>query len=415
MKEYAPLYPHRDKNGSIHHLDEKPQKNRRHAPKSNHDPQRRALLKGALALGSAALAKKILSPQEEPVLPEYTKEDTAQSPEMPSAQQTTAEKEPPAPATLRERIYAGDTISAEDGPALAHAAYTAQQEHLQTYTQRNERNDFTAAQDRIIENNPARLIAPFAQRNLPPEIALGLPVQESFFTPRAMSHSKALGTHQIKLPVALSILRQDKMLTQKYAKIVHKLSEKEHASAAKKEVFTKLLTDPSFSADISAAILDAEYQKYPDIDLAITAYNTGRMLAGARKIMREKNMPFTYENFTKVMAKHIGEIADKIRKRESFYTIRPGDTFFALHNKFPHYSKGELLKLIGNSTQLRAGARTKIPITDKKSIAQKIITEAHKYIEPLEYAAKVRASSDLLIQNNSIAHTINTSTQIAQK
>ncbi len=278
-------------------------------------------------------------------------------------------------------IENGKIPTAEDGPRLAQAAYERQLHHLLSYDERNEADDFKAAVYRIAAAQPERIAATFAERGFSMKVAFGLPIQESFFRTGIRSRSDALGPYQIKERTARAIIHQDPDL-------------EDYAALSRATLRKELLNNPLLSAKISAAILAAEKEAYQDEKLALTAYNTGRSLGGVREELIKRKLPFTYENFTKIIAERIANVMQQ-EYAHGFYTIKRGDTFTHLHRIFPQYSKEKLLEMVGGSVNLIAGAQTKIPLS-QHMIAKRIKEKVKKDIEMLEYAAKVRAAGDAL-------------------
>jgi len=297
--------------------------------------------------------------------------------------------------TVAWRILHGADFGAADGPDLARAAYEAQLHHLQTYHERNERNDFLDAAYRITQTDTDAIRNAFARYGFSGAIAFGLPIQESFFRTNITSGSGALGPYQIKERTASAIIAQTPELHDAYADLTATDAQTAHA------LRTKLLTDPVFSARVAAAILADEYRAFGDEALALTAYNTGRSL----KLTTAERAGITYDTFTALMAQKIADIAADIRTNHATYVIRTGDTFSKLRRMFPQIAHDELLSLVGGSTQLRAGAATRIPLPDAV-INRRILRAAHIYIEPLEYAAKVRAAGDALRATQHYAYLV---------
>ncbi len=291
----------------------------------------------------------------------------------------------------------------ENGMALAQAAHDAQLHHLQSYHERNERNDFLDGALRITQSRPEEIAKAFAKNGFSAKIAFGLPLQESFFRTGIASRSNALGPYQIKLRTALGVLKNTPQLRHSLLGIKTDDLTALHDRALRKTIMRKLLDDPVFSAQIAAALLREEYARHGDVALAVTAYNTGASLA----LPQEERRDITYERFTTLMMQKIAETKEHVFTKEAHYVIAPGDTLSGLARKFPRYDKNDLLAMVGGSAALRAGARTAIPLP-RNILTKKVLRAAHRYIEPLEYAPKVMAASDVLAQTQNFAHLVAT-------
>ncbi len=384
------------------------------------DPERRAFIQSCIirvgtALTAASLSKLLSNNNQHPLRQEKIKR-TRTSPSADNATDAARERTDTPAQTLAYRLRNGIPIADTDGPSLACAAYESYRHHLQTYRERKERDDFLHGCRRIAEYDIDALIDPFTQRGISPHIALGLPLHESFFTPRARSRSNALGTHQIKLRTAIGILRADNVLRERYADLLAELDDTKRRSHAKTEIARRLLDDPVFSATISAAILAAEMAAYPnDENLALTAYNTGRQLRGIRGVLQKAGRALTYEHFTIAITQRIVERL-RTYNTSPYYVIQPGDTVWKLKKMFPQYSSEELIQRLGGTTYLKQGASTRLPDPNAPKRYRTALSAIAPEREALEYAAKVRAAADVLVEydtpasqyvrNKMIEHTL---------
>ncbi len=318
-------------------------------------------------------------------------------------QHNTEHKElPPGFHTITWHIT-NDQPFPKDGMALAQATYNAQLHHLQTYHERHEHNDFLDGALRITQSHPEKIAKIFAKNGFSAKVAFGLPLQESFFRTGITSRSNALGPYQIKLHTALGVLKNTPDLQRTLLGIKPNNPAALRDRTLRKTIMHKLLNDPLFSAQIAATLLREEYNRYNNAMLAITAYNTGASLALSKK----ERHNITYERFTTLMMQKIAAIRDRVFTEEAHYVIERGDTFLGLMRKFPHHTKRDLLTMVGGTTALRAGARTTIPLPHKDLVA-KVLHEARRYIEPLEYAPKVVAAGTVLAQTKNFAYLVTT-------